>query len=100
MKEKVIRYGITIEVETVGPAIYILGKSIEEVQTIFYKIENLTEEMKTEAIEILKKAQACNASLREIRNIRENRIMRISFEFEVWEDFLNFNEIMNSPSQK
>lgn len=98
MKELDIMYGITIRIEAKGPGIYILGHSIEEVIDILANDGKIYDEMKWNAIDILRKAKECNASLREIQNVYGKGKLSISFEFENWENFLEFKKIMEKNS--
>ena len=99
MKEKDIRYGITILIESKGPGLYIVGHGIEEMINVLTNIGNEHDDMRWDAMKILRIAQECNASLREIQNVYEKGKLCISFEFESWEDFLSFKQIMEEHSQ-
>ena len=98
MKKKDIRYGITIRIEAKGPGIYILGHSVEETINFLLNDGNIYDEMKWNAIDILRKAQECNASLREIRSIYGKRKLSLTFEFGFWENFLEFKKMMEELS--
>ena len=100
MKELDIEYGITIRIEAKGHGIYILGHSIEDAINILADDGSIYDEMKWNAIDILRKAQECNASLREIQSIYGKGKLSISFEFENWENFLGFKKIMEKNSQQ
>ena len=99
MRELDMRYGITIRIDAKGPGIYIQGHSIEGTMDILANDGNIYDEMKWKAIYILRKAQKCNASLREIQSVYGKGKLSISFEFKIWEEFLNFKKMMEEHSQ-
>ena len=98
MREVDIGYGITIRIEAKGPGIYILGHSIEETINILLNDGSIYGEMKWNAIDILRKAQECNASLREIQSVYGKGKLSLSFEFEFWENCLEFKKMMEETS--
>lgn len=100
MKEIGIKYGITIRIDAKGPGIYIQGHSVESTMDILAKDGNLYDEMKWNAIDILRKAQECNAGLCEIQSIHREGKLRIYFEFESWEYFLEFKKMMEEHSRQ
>lgn len=98
MKEIDIKYGMEVCIKAKGRGIYILGHTTEEAIDILSNNYNVYEESKWHAIDILRKAQECNASLREIKSIYGKETLSISFEFETWEDFLSFKQIIEKHS--
>ena len=94
MKKRISQYGLTIEFADSGPTIWIIRPSIEEAKEILQLTGEVHAERIWSTIKILDEAQGCNASLREIRSIPEKGKIRISVEFELWEDFLEFKKKM------
>ncbi len=103
MQEKkcaqIVCFGIGIEIKTDGPAVFLKGLTLEEVEAIVVGTPGLSPNTKMQSRLILEEAKNFNAIFNEIRHYPEKGKLKFWFEFEAWEDFLGFKEAMEKLSQ-